>query len=76
MHTPRARKQRREDIDEINERGPLKVGRRVDRSGGNSGGDANKLYSIVATLDQATFRGVVIFICGFGSLMRGNPVTE
>ena len=35
---------------------------------------AGKQYSIVVTLDQAVFGSEIKYVCGVGTLMRGNVV--
>ena len=74
MHDPRSGQEGHIVANEVIERRPSKVGRRTVWSGGNCDVVADKQYSIVVTLDQAAFGSKIKYVCGIGTLMRGNVV--
>ena len=74
MHDPRYGQKGHIDANGFVERRPSKMGREIIWSGGYGGGAADTKYSIVVTLDQATFGGEIEYVCGVGALMRGNVV--
>ena len=73
-HDPRSGQEGYIDANGVIERRPSKTGRRVIWSGGNCDVVADKQYSIVVTLDQAAFGSDTKYVCGVGTLMRGNVV--
>ena len=55
-------------------RGSSSAGRRAIWVGGNGDVVADKQYSIVVTLDQGAFGSEIKYICGVGTLVRGDVV--
>ena len=74
IHDPRSGQERHIDANGVIERRPSKACRRTIWSGGNYDVVADKQYSIVVTLDQAAFGSDIKYVCGVGTLMRGNMV--
>ena len=74
MHDPRSGQERHKDGNGVIEKRPSKAGRRTIWSGGNCDVVADKQCSIVVTLDQAAFGSEIEYVCGVGTLMRGNVV--
>ena len=76
MHDPRFGQKGHIYANGVVERRPSKTGRETIWSGGYGGRAADKQYSIVVTLDQAPFGGVIEYVYGVGVLMRGNAVAK
>ena len=74
MHDPRSGQEGHIGTNGVIERRPLNVGRRAIWSGGNCDVVADKQDSIVTTLDQTAFGSEIQYVCGVGTLMRGNVV--
>ena len=74
MHDPRSG-QRGTDANRVIDTRPSRAGRRVIWSEGNCDVVPNKQYSIVVSLDEAAFGSEIKYVCGVGTLMRGNVVT-
>ena len=74
MHDPRSGQEGHLDASGVVERRPSNADRRVICSGGNCDVVADKQYRIVVTLNQATFGSEIKYVCGVGTLMRGNLV--
>ena len=74
MHDPRSSQKGHIDANGVIERRPPRAGRGAIWSGGHCDGVADRQYSIVVTLNQAAFGGEIKYVCGVGTLMRGNVV--
>ena len=74
MHDPRSGQEGHIDANGVIKRRPSNVGRRAIWAGGNYDVVADKQYSIVVTLDQAAFGSEIKYICGVGTLVRGDVV--
>ena len=74
MHDPRSGQEGHIDANGVIERRPSNAGRRASWSGGNFDVVAGKQYSIVVTLDQVAFGSEIKYVCGVGTLIRGNVV--
>ena len=74
MRDPRSGQEWHIDVNGVIEGRPSYAGRRAIWSGGNCDVVADKQYSIVVTLDQAAFGSDIKYVCGVGTLMRGNLV--
>ena len=74
MHDPRSGQEGHIDANGVIERRSSNAGRRTIWSGGNCDVVAVKQYSIVVTLDQATFGNEIKYVCGVKTLVRGNVV--
>ena len=74
MHDPRSGQEGHIDTNGVIERRSSKAGRRTIWSVGNCDVVADRQYSIVVTLDQAAFGSEIKYVCGIGTLMRGNVV--
>ena len=74
MHDPRSGQKGHIDANGVVSRRPSRTGRETIWSRGYGGGATDKQYSVVVTLDQATFGGKIEYVCGVGALMRGNVI--
>ena len=74
MHDPRFDQEGHIDENGVIERRPSNAGRRIIWSGGNCDVVADKQDSIVVTPDQTAFGSEIQYVCGVGTLMRGNVV--
>ena len=74
IHDPRSGQEGHIDANRIMKRRPSNAGRRSIGARGNCNVVADKLYSIVVTLDQAAFGSEIEYICGVGTLVRGDVV--
>ena len=74
MHDPRSGQEGHIDANGVIKKRPSNAGRRAIWAGGNCDVVADKQYSIVVTLDQAAFGSEIEYICGVGTLVRGDVV--
>ena len=74
MHDPRSDQEGYIDANGVIERRLSKAGRRTLWSGGKCDVVADKQYSVVVNLDQAAFGSEIKYVCGVGTLVRGNVV--
>ena len=74
MHDPWFGEEGHIDANRAIERMPSNAGRRTIWSGGNCDVVADKRYSFVVILGQAAFGSEIKYVCGVGTLMRGNVV--
>ena len=74
MHDPRSGQEGHIDSNGVIERKSSNEGSRAIWSGGNCDVVADKQHSIVVTLDQTGFGSEILYVCGVGTLMRGNMV--
>ena len=74
MHDPWSCQEGHIDANGVIKRRPFNAGRRAIWSGGNCDVVADKQYSIVGALNQAAFGSEIKYVCGIGTLMRGNVV--
>ena len=74
MHDPLSGQKGHIYANGVIERGPSNAGRRAIWAGGNCDVVADKQYSIVVTLDKAAFGSEIKYICGVGTLVRGDVV--
>ena len=76
MQDPRFGQEGHMDANEVIERKPSNAGRRTIWSRGNCDVVAEKQYSFVVILDQAAFGSEIKYVCGVGTMMRGNVVAS
>ena len=74
MHDPRSGQEGHRDANGAIETKPSNADRRAIWSGGNCDVVADKQYSIVVTLNQTAFGSDSKYVCGVGTLIRGNVV--
>ena len=74
MYDPQSGQEGHIDANGVIKRRPSNVGRRVIWAGGNCDVVADKQHSIVVTLDQAAFGSEIKYICGVGTMVRGDVV--
>ena len=71
MHDPWSGQEGHIDANGAIKRRPSNGGRRA----GNCDVVADKQHTIVVSLDQATFSSEIKYICGVGTLVRGDVVS-
>ena len=74
MNDPRSDQEGYIDANGVIKRGPSNADRRAIWAGGNCDGVADKQDSIVVTLGQAAIGSEIKYICGVGTLVRGDVV--